>query len=300
MLFLLRLFCYSSSLLVVGLGGLYGYLALQNGVPAPDAAFFVDHPKRPLVIAHRGGGGQFPENTLHAFRESAKLGVDVLELDIHETADRAIVVLHDRTVDRTTDGSGEIRSLTLGDARKLDAAYDFSIDGGANYPLRGKGIGIPTLEEVFAALPDQRFNIEMKHESDTMPSAVCSLLRARSLTSRAIVASANQKNLVRFRSECPEVATSGSFSEVTEFLIYESAGLTNSFSPPMNAIQTPVSVRGFDLVTARYIEAAHKLNLEVHAWTINDPEEMKRLIEMGVDGIMTDYPERLLRVESER
>lgn len=300
LLFLLRIFCYLVSFSVVAAGGLYGYVALQKAVPAPETAFFVDLPKRPLVIAHRGGGGQFPENTLHAFHESAKLGVDILELDIHETADRAIVVLHDRTVDRTTNGSGEIRLMTLVDAQKLDAAYDFSTDGGASHPLRGKGIGIPALEEVLEALPDQRFNIEMKHASETMPSALCSLLRARSLLTRVIVASANEENLERFRSACPEVSTSGSFSEVTKFLVHQSVGLAGSFSPAMNVIQTPVRLRGFEIVNARYVEEARKLNLRVHGWTINDPEEMKRLIEMGVDGIMTDYPERLFRVARER
>lgn len=298
--FLFRFIGYSAGLVVLLVGGLYGYVALQTGSAAPAKAFFADLPKRPLVIAHRGGGGQFPENTVFAFRESAKLGVDVLELDIHETADGSLVVLHDRTVDRTTDGSGEIRKMTLAEAQKLDAAYDFSTDGGTTYPLRGKGIGIPTLDAVFEAAPGSRFNIEMKHESETMPAALCSLLRARSLATRTIVASANEANLSRFRAECPEVATSGSFSEVTKFLVYESTGLTRSFSPSMNAIQTPTRLRGFDLVTAGYIEEAHKLNVQVHVWTINDPEEMKRLIGIGVDGIMTDYPERLLRVVAER
>ncbi len=297
---LFRIIGYSAGLVVLLLGGLYGFVALQTGSPAPEKAFFADLPKRPLLIAHRGGGGQFPENTVYAFRESAKLGVDVLELDIHQTSDGAIVVLHDRTVDRTTDGSGEIRAMTLAAARKLDAAYDFSTDGGATYPLRGKGIVIPTLDEVFDAVPGSRFNIEMKHESETMPAALCSLLRTRSLATRAIVASANETNLARLRTECPEVATSGSFSEVMKFLVYESSGLTGSFSPSMNAIQTPTRLRGFDLVTPSYIQEAHKLNVQVHVWTINDPEEMKRLIAIGVDGIMTDYPERLLSVALER
>lgn len=296
--FLFRFIGYSAGLVVLLLGGLYGYVALQTGSPAPEKEFFADLPKRPLVIAHRGGGGQFPENTVYAFRESADLGVDILELDIHETADGAIVVLHDRTVDRTTEGSGEIRAMTLADARKLDAAYDFSTDGGASHPLRGKGIGIPTLEEVFAAVPGSRFNIEMKHESKTLPAALCSLLRARSLATRAIVASVNETNLTRFRSECPEVATSGSFSEVTKFFIYETSGLTRSFSPSMNAIQTPVRIRNYDLVTAGFIAEAHKLNIQVHVWTINDPDEMKRLIGIGVDGIMTDYPEMLLKSQN--
>jgi glycerophosphoryl diester phosphodiesterase len=294
--FLLRFVGYFFGALTLGLGGLYGYVSLQTGVPAPDRAFFATLPKRPLVIAHRGGGGQFPENTLYAFNESAKLGVDVLELDVHETSDGAVVVLHDRKVDRTTDGTGEIRSMTFADARKLDAAFRFSTDGGATHPLRGKGIVIPTLAEVFDAHPNHRFNIEMKPESETLPGAVCELIRARSLLARVIVAAGSRDNLDRFRAACPETATSGSFSEITRFVVYEKLGLGRSFSPGFNAVQTPVRARSVEIVTAGHLKATRELNLHVHVWTVNDPEEMKRLIDLGVDGVMTDFPEKLLKV----
>ncbi len=292
--FVFRIFGYFLGFSALGLGGLYGYVSFQTGVPAGDKEFFKTQPRRPLVVAHRGGGGQFPESTLYAFQESAKLGVDILELDVHETSDGALVVLHDGKVDRTTDGTGEIRAMTLEEARKLDAAFDFSTDGGSTFPMRGKGIKIPTLEDVFTSLTDKRFNIEMKPESETIPGALCSLLRAHGLAARAIVASASRTNLDNFRTICPEVATSGSFSEVTKFLVYQKSGLGGSYTPAMNAIQTPVKLRSFDFITADYIEKAHRLNLQIHVWTINDPDEMKRLIDLGVDGIMTDYPERLL------
>ncbi|MBK7705753.1 MAG: glycerophosphodiester phosphodiesterase [Acidobacteria bacterium] len=289
-----RVFGYFLGFSALGLGGLYGYVSFQAGVPASGKEFFRTQPNRPLVIAHRGGGGQFPENTLYAFEESAKLGVDILELDVHETADGELVVLHDRKVNRTTDGDGEIRAMTLEQSQKLDAAFDFSTDGGTTFPMRGKGVRIPTLKEVFAALPDNRFNIEMKPESETISTKLCAIVRERGLAERVIVASTSRTNLDNFRAACPEVATSGSFSEVTKFLVYQKTGLGESYSPAMNAIQTPVRLRNFDFVTADYIEKAHKLNLQIHVWTINDPGEMKRLIDLGVDGIMTDYPERLL------
>jgi glycerophosphoryl diester phosphodiesterase len=292
--FIFRVFGYFFGVIAIGFGGLYGYLSLQIGVPASDREFFKTQTARPLVVAHRGGAGQFPENTLYAFQESAKLGVDVLELDIHETSDGALVVLHDSKVNRTTDGDGEIRAMTLEQAQKLDAAFDFSTDGGVTFPMRGKGIEIPALEEVFRALPGARFNIEMKPESTTIPGAVCAMVRANNAANRVIVASTSRTNLDNFRAACPEVATSGSFSEVSKFLFYQKTGLGESYSPAMNAIQTPAKIRNFDFVTTDYIEKAHKLNLQIHVWTINDPNEMKRLIDLGIDGIMTDYPERLI------
>lgn len=291
-----RILGYGLGTAVLFIGGLYGYAALQTGVPASDKEIFKELPKRTLVFAHRGGGGQFPENTVYAFERSAALGVDVLEMDIQETSDGAIVVLHDSKVDRTTDGTGEIRTMSLEEVRKLDAAFRFTTDQGTTYPMRGQGIKVPTLQEVFDALPDKRFNIEMKPESATLPDALCSLVRERSLATRVIVASGSKTNLERFRSACPEVATSGSFSEVTKFVVYEKSGLGGSYSPPFDAIQTPARIRSLDLVTPDYLAAAHKLNVEVHVWIINNPDEMKRLLGLGVDGIMTDYPERLLAI----
>ncbi len=293
---LFRIFGYGLGTAVLFIGGLYGYVAMQTGIPASDKEIFKELPKRTLVIAHRGGGGQFPENTVYAFERSAALGVDILEMDVHETSDGALVVVHDSKVDRTTDGSGEVRKMTLDEVRKLDAGFRFTTDGGATFPMRGKGIRIPTLQEVFDALPDKLFNIEMKPESETMPAALCSLVRERSLATHVIVASASRSNLERFRSACPEVATSGSFTEVTKFLVYEKSGLGASYSPDFSAIQTPTRIRNIDFVTADYLAAAHKLNVEVHVWIINDPADMERLIGLGVDGIMTDYPERLLKV----
>ncbi len=292
----LRIFGYGLGTAVLFIGGLYGYVSMQTGVPASDKEIFKELPKRTLVFAHRGGGGQFPENTVYAFEKSAALGVDILEMDVHETSDGAMVVLHDSKVDRTTDGSGEVRTMSHDEVRKLDAAYKFTTDQGATFPMRGQGIKIPTLQEVFDALPDKRFNIEMKPESETLPGALCSLVRERSLATRVIVASGSRTNLERFRSACPEVATSGSFSEVTKFVVYEKSGVGESYSPPFDAIQTPARIRSLDLVTPEYLAAAHKLNVEVHVWIINDPDEMKRLIDLGVDGIMTDYPERLLAI----
>lgn len=257
---------------------------------------FENHKSRPLVFAHRGGGGLFPENTLEAFKYSADLGVDVLELDIHSTSDGKLVVLHDRTVDRTTNGQGNVKDLTLEDLKRLDAGYRFTTDGGQTFPFRGKGITVPTLEEILAAFPATTFNIEPKQQTPSITKSLCAILREKNATGNVIVGSFRQEVLDEFRAECSEVATSASPSEASKFLAYYKTGIAASYTPPMQALQIPENLGYLNVVSKDFVEAAHKLNLKVHVWTINKPEDMQRLLDIGVDGIMTDYPDRLLNL----
>lgn len=292
---LIRLFAGFLLIVSMGVGAVYTYLGWSEGVPAVDRGFFtVTESPRPLVIAHRGGAGIFPENTLYAFEKSWKLGADVLELDVRETADGKLVVMHDRTVDRTTDGSGQISELTLETVKKLNAGYRFSPDGGKTFPFREQKIAVPTLEEIFTALPDAKYVIEPKQESPTIVKSLCGLLRERKMTDKTIVGSFSQTNLDNFRRECPEVATSAGPSEVSRFLAMYKTGLGASYSPPMQALQTPEYVGGLHIVSKEFVETARKLNLDIHVWTVNETDQMHRLLETGVDGIMTDYPDKLL------
>jgi Glycerophosphoryl diester phosphodiesterase len=294
---LLKWFGYFFLCVFLILAGVYVYLAMQTGKPAEIRAIFRDIEKpRPLVIAHRGGAGLFPENTLYAFRKSWEMGVDVLELDVRETADGALVVMHDRDVRRTTDGEGEISRMTLAEVKRLDAGYRFTTDGGESFPFRGRKIEVPTLEEIFVALPDAEYVIEPKQESETLVRSLCELLGKYKMTEKVIVGSFSQSNLDNFRRECPEVATSASPSEASRFLALYKTGLAASYTPPMSALQTPERVAGFQVVTMDFVETARRLNLQVQVWTINETEDMSRLIESGVDGIMTDYPDRLLKL----
>jgi glycerophosphoryl diester phosphodiesterase len=294
---LIRLFAGFLLVISTGIGTFYAYLGWSEGVPAPDRGFFaIAESPRPLVIAHRGGAGLFPENTLYAFEQSWKMGVDVLELDVRETADGKLVVMHDRTIDRTTDGSGQISDMTLETVKKLNAGFRFSPDGGQTFPFREQKITVPTLEEIFTALPDAKYVIEPKQESATIVKSLCTLLRERKLTDKTIVGSFSQTNLENFRRDCPEVATSAGPSEVSSFLAMYKTGLGASYSPAMQALQTPEYVGGLQIVSKEFIETAAKLNLDVHVWTINETADMQRLLETGVDGIMTDYPDRLLNL----
>lgn len=293
---ILKIFGYFVLGVFVILLGLYIYLAMQTGRPAEARAIFKDETTRPLVFAHRGGGGLFPENTLEAFKYSAEMGVDVLELDVHSTSDGALVVMHDAQVDRTTNGAGRVNQLTLAELKSLDAGYAFTPDGGQTFPYRGKGVTIPTLREIFDSFPAMTFNVEPKQAEPSITKPLCEMIRARKMTEKVIVGSFRQAAIDEVRAACPEVATAATPSEVRDFLALYKIGLGETYRPPMQVLQIPERIGALGIVSPDFIDTARRLNLKVHVWTINETEDMQRLIEMKVDGIMTDYPDRLLKL----
>lgn len=274
----------------------YAVLSRTKGLVVPEHKYFQTDARRPLVIAHRGGAGLWPENTLYGFEHAAALGVDVIETDVRATADGELVIFHDEGVGRTTDGAGRVGSLTLAELKRLDAGYRFSPDGGRSFPLRGSGVTVPTLREVFEALPQMRFNIEPKHAAPSLAAPLCRLIREHGMADKVLIASFSGAVLAEFRRECPEVATSAATGEVASFLTLQEAGLAASYSPAMQALQVPEYAGALRVLTRDFVEAAHGRNLRVHAWTVNAEADMRRLLDMGVDGIMTDYPDRLLKV----
>jgi glycerophosphoryl diester phosphodiesterase len=278
-------------------GAFYFVLSRRVGAVVPEHTYFKgDAAGRPLVIAHRGGAGLWPENTLYGFERAAALGVDVIETDVCATSDGEIVVMHDEQVGRTTDGSGAVRTLTLAELKRLDAGFRWTADGGRTFPFRGQGITVPTLREVFTALPSVRFNIEPKQSDPPIVAPLCRLIREYGMTDRVMVASFSGSTLEQFRRECPEVATSASTAEVAAFLAMQRAGLAASYSPSMQAVQVPEWAGGVHVLDREFVEAAHGRNLRVHAWTVNDEGAMRRLLDLGVDGLMSDYPDRLLKI----
>lgn len=297
---ILKFFGYFILAVILILAGIYFYLAMQTGKPAQIRAIFKHENSRPLVFAHRGGGGLYPENTLEAFRYSAAMGVDVLELDVHSTADGALVVMHDATLDRTTNGTGRVNQMSLAELKKLDAGFHFTPDGGKTFPFRGRGVTVPTLQEIFDALPGKTFNVEPKQAEPSVVKPLCEILRARKMTESVIVGSFRQQAIDEFRAECAEVATAATPSEVRDFLALYKLGLGESYSPPMQVLQVPERLGSLQIVSEDFLETARRLNLKVHVWTINETEDMQRLLEMRVDGIMTDYPDRLLKLLGNR
>ena len=248
------------------------------------------------VIAHRGGRSLGPENTLYTFQRALDIGVDVLEVDIRTTKDDQPILLHDRTVDRTTNGTGPVNNYTLAKLKTLDAGYRWSPDHGQTFPMRGKGLTIPTLAEVFKAFPNARINIEIKESRTAEISNLCRLIQTNQKTNLVMVASFDVSQLKKFRKQCPEVASSTGAREAFLFYGLQWAHLENVYSPPAQALQVPEYYGNRQVVTPRFLEAAHDRNMRVHVWTVNDTQSMQQLINLGVDGIMTDYPEKLLQL----
>ena len=261
--------------------------------PAPGHAFFRDEKPGVQVIAHRGGAGLRPENTLAAFQHAAQLGADVLEMDLRVAADGAIVVMHDATVERTTDGAGAVASLKLAELKRLDAGYRWSPDGGATFPYRGRGVRVPALEEVFERLPAARMVLEMKQFAPPSVAALCGLIRRAGMQRKVLVASFDGDALAGFRGACPEVATSMSPLEARLFVT-----LFGLYTPAVPALQIPDRMRDTVLVTPELLARAHGKNMKLHAFTVNDDARLRELARMGVDGVMTDWPDRLLAIRA--
>jgi glycerophosphoryl diester phosphodiesterase len=273
----------------------YGVMVL-TARPASDHAFFAGENPQPEVIAHRGGSQLRPENTLEAFSHAVEIGADVLDMDARRTADGAIVCIHDPSVDRTTEGSGSVASLRLDELQRLDAGYRWSNDGGQTFPFRGKGIRVPSLDEVFTRFPATRMVIEMKDTDPTLAQSLCALIRRFGRSAKTLVASFRADALTEFRAACPEVATSMSGPEARAFISFSRAYLSAVYSPPVPALQVPDRLRESVLATAQLIEDARRRGLKVHVWTINEEQRMRELIRLGVDGIITDRPDRLLEL----
>ncbi|MDY7075505.1 MAG: glycerophosphodiester phosphodiesterase [Chloroflexota bacterium] len=262
--------------------------------PIPDHPFFDFNRDGILVMAHRGGRRLWPENTLYAFEHAVELGVDVLEMDIHSTKDGVLVVIHDHTVDRTTDGAGAVQGFTLAELEELDAGHNWTADEGQSFPFRGQGLAVPTLDEVFVAFPDVPMNIEIKQTQPSITAPLCQMIRERGMTERVLIASFDADTVREFRRACPEVATTSGEDEVRILFGLNQVFLGAIYSPPAEALQVPEYSGDLHVVTERFVNTAHERNMEVHVWTVNDIDDMQRFLNLGVDGIITDYPDQLL------
>lgn len=265
---------------------------------APPTRYYEGAP-RTLVIAHQGGDGVWPGDTLFAFEHAVEIGSDVLEMDAHITKDGQIVLMHDEEVDRTTDGTGLIEELTLAELKRLDAAYDWSIDDGATFPYRGQGIHVPTLDEVFQRFPDMRYVIEIKLTQNPIDQPLCDLIRNYDMQDKVLIGSFHDEAMKNFRAICPEVATSASRTEVRNYVLLGKVFLWGFYLPHFQTIQPPWNPEeslGIQIMTERFVRESHQKNIRVEPWTVNDPQLMKQYIEWGVDGIITDRPDILMEV----
>jgi glycerophosphoryl diester phosphodiesterase len=257
-----------------------------------------------LNIAHRGGRRIRPEHTLLAYDQALVDGADVLELDVNETSDGVLVVMHDRTVDRTTDCSGAIKEMTFDEIRQCDAGYNFSPDGGETYPYRGMGLVVPSMEEVFDRYPDIPFVIEIKQEAPSIVDHFVEVIREYEVTDKTIGSAFSDGVLAELRAAAPELATSMGVNETLVFWGNSFNPIDPEYDPPAEFLQVPteydIGDRVVEVLHPGFVQRAHELDMFVHIWTINDEEEMRYLIEThDVDGIMTDDPPLLTQVIEE-
>lgn len=256
----------------------------------------------PLFFAHRGGSSLAPENTVAAFERGLGLGAEALELDIQTTREGELVVIHDPTVDRTTNGTGLVSAHTLDELRQLDAGYRFTPDGGQSYPFRERGVSIPTLRDVLEGCPGVRVNIDLKQSALPREQRLWALIQELEAVDRVLVASGDLHTpIVRFRRLCGgRVATSASATEVRNFVLTAAIRATRWMRPAYDALQVPEWHRGIRVVSPATVAAAHRLGVKVHVWTVDERADMERLLAMGVDGLMTDRPDTLAEVLGKR
>jgi glycerophosphoryl diester phosphodiesterase len=229
--------------------------------------------RRCLNIAHRGASGRFPENTLAAFRAAIEAGADMCELDVQLTRDGAVMVLHDKTLDRTTDGRGPLSALTLEQVRSLNV-----MNGRGRSPT---GEHVPTLDEVFGLVRGRcALNIELK--ADGVEAAVCRVIRDNDELESSIVSSFDWGALERVRKIEPQMRIG----------VLADRGPNKMLAAASELKAVAVNPR-FSLVDASLCAEAHRRGLYVYVWTVDDVQTMWAMLDRGVDGIMTNYPERL-------
>lgn len=240
------------------------------------------------IIAHRGASGRAPENTLQAFELAIVGGADALELDVRLSRDGAPVVIHDATLDRTTDRSGPVRAQTLADLRAADAGYRFTIDGGRTFPFRGTGVRIPTLGEVLWAFPQVPVLVEVKEPE--VQAAVQRVLLSEGAAERCVVASERPEALELFRE--PPFVCAASGPEISA--LYRTA-LLRLPKPHVSyrLLSVPEKHRMLTVPTARFVATARQLGCPVHVWTVNDSATARALWARGVAGIVTNLPDTI-------
>ena len=258
-----------------------------------DTEFF-DLPL-PRVIAHRGASGDYPENTIPAFGAACAIGAPYIELDVHITRDGEIVVIHDDDLTRVAGHDGVVREMTIAEVKAADAGRNFSRDGGRNFPFRGQGIRVPALSEVFAAFPEQRFIVEIKHTEPDLVHALIALIDRAKMRRRVLVASEHQGPIDELRAIAPELPTNLPANEVGLFMM-SLAPMAEPYAPRGQALQIPPEHQRWKLVSAESVAMARRIGIETHVWTVNGAAEMREMLELGVDGILTDYPARLIEV----
>jgi glycerophosphoryl diester phosphodiesterase len=245
-----------------------------------------------LVYAHRGGARLRPENTLLAFDHGLSLGADGLEFDVHLSRDGVVVVHHDATLDRTTNGHGPLAALTADELARLDAGFHFQ-------GFRGAAGGVPRLDEVLGRYPSIPVIIELKVNVPELAHRTIDAVRAAGAVDRVALGSFGRRVLRAARAYEPSIRT-GSSREETRLALYRSWVRWPVRRPAYHEYQVPELAGSTRVVSPRFIRDAHAADLPVKVWTVDDPDDMRRLLSWGVDAIISDRPDIAVEVVKAR
>lgn len=237
------------------------------------------------IVGHRGNAARAPENTIESFRQAVELGVDALELDVHVSSDGHVVVIHDPTLDRTTDGSGRVELLTLAEMQRVDAGARFTPDRGTTWPYRGRSITIPTLDEVLRAFPATPLLVEIKANAAAKPTHES--IERHGATDRCVVASFREVSMEAFRDS--GIARGASRRDTAQ-LLWRALCRVPAGRVDFDVLCMPPIHRGLPLPVAGYVRILEPLGVPVHCWTIDNVAEARRLQNVGVRGIISNDP----------
>lgn len=240
------------------------------------------------MYAHRGGAALAPENTLAAFDHARQLGVDGFELDVRLSSDGVPVVIHDATLDRTTDRTGPVGRNTAAELAQLDAGYRFAPSQG--FPARGCGYGIPTLAAVLDRFPTTRVIVELKGTDTTLGPRTVEVIRAAGAVDRALLGGFDLRVLRAARACEPRLPCGAATPEIRKALYLSWLGMSPG-AAAYHVFQVPERSGVRRVVSARFVRAAHRGGVPVYVWTVNTRADMTRLLGWGVDGLITDRPD---------
>lgn len=251
----------------------------------------------PRALAHRGDSRNYPENTAPAFQAAIDLGVDVVETDVHLSADGEVVIWHDESMVSLTGDPRKIRELTVKELKTIDAGACFSSDNGKTYPFREKGIRPQLLKECLEQFPGVRFNIDLKDKSAELAEKCAAIIKSNNAENRICMASFHHKPLKIFRNCLPGMETSLSQREIVMTLLFHRTGWKprSVRKGQCRVIQIPETHRGIRILSPGLIRWCRKNAMVIQIWTVNDPGEMDRLFQMGVDGIFSDFAEEIIK-----
>ena len=249
---------------------------------------------RPRVFAHRGGSALAPENTLAAFEHGLRVGADGLELDVHLSADGVPVVVHDATLDRTTNATGPVAARTAAELARVDAGWRFAGPHG-DFPFRAQGLGIPALRDVLLRHRGVPIIIEMKLDSEAMAARVADDIVAAGAEGNVCAAGYGGTSAAAVRRALPQVAASATHAEV-RLAVYRSWGGWPVRRPPFGGYQVPEYAGRVRIVSPRFIRHAHAAGLEVQVWTIDAEDDMERLLGWGADALISNRPDLAVTV----